>query len=126
MNLPPTTTPFMPEGSSAPAGHNQSTGEQCAQAIEAAAEPANEALRLDKLRKAIKSQLIVEYMAKGSSGVKAENEARADPRYSHAEANYVTAQSASNLARAKADAWRIRFDAWRTDASTARARMQLV
>ena len=120
-----TTSGFPPPGA-VPAGHNLSIGEQCALAIEAAAGPANEALRLDKMRKGVRDQIMVEYMAGGSSAAKATAEARADQRYARVEQEYVIAQSHANTARAKAAAWRIRFDAWRTDASTDRARMQLV
>jgi len=107
-------------------GHNLSIGEQCAQAIEAASEPANEAFRLDKERKALRDQLIVEYISGGSSATKAQSEAGADQRYARLDAAYVVAECASTTAQAKANAWRIRFEAWRTDAATDRARMQLV
>ena len=108
----------------APPGHNLTIGEQCARAIEAAAEPTSEALRLDKYRKRVFAQCVISSDAK--SVAKAEYEARDSQAYTKVEMEYLQAQTDANTAKAKADAWRVRWETWRTDAATERARMQMI
>lgn len=101
---------------------NTSLAEQYQEALMLCVSQENEALRLDKLRKRILSELVIRI---GGAIGKAEHEARADHRYREAEDNWVRAQSDANLARAKVDGLRLRFEEWRTRAATERAEMNL-
>lgn len=102
---------------------NKTLGEQCHDALLAAAEKKNAALTTERMSKRIFAECFIRADGKNIEERKAV--AGMSEAYSNAEDRRIEAESAHNLAKAESDGLQIRFSEWQTMESTRRAEMTL-
>lgn len=106
-----------------PEQSNRTLGEQCHDALVAAAKSGSEARRLKKLSERVLAQITLSM--DGKSHAERETKARCDMKYIAAEDAYLEAERTANLEGAEADGLKVRFEEWRTNQATTRAEMNL-
>ena len=97
-------------------------GEQCHDALVAAAESKNIAMLLRKKAERILDQVFL--MSDGSIEVRKAT-ARDSKEHREADQRALEAETKANIAKAEGDGLQIRFEEWRTQQSTRRAEMTL-
>lgn len=102
---------------------NRSIGEECHDAIIAAARCSVDAIRARKLAERVFDRTLLE--VEGKSVSEREAKARTDPRFLAMDDEALEAESKAIVAKAEANGLQVRFEEWRSKQATDRAEMTM-